>query len=373
MVPSFVHVDNVLAITHVLTSLHVGGAERMALLLAGAQASLGHQVSVVSFEEPPDGALGPEFEQAGLPVRRIPKRPDGFDYTLSARLLSHFRGSAPDVVHTHNALPLIYAAISARLCGARVLHTMHGNVPPRGLQKWLRRLGAAAVHCFVAVSAATADVARKLGEVSTSKIRVILNATDVERFKRDESARTDVRRSWGVGAGGYAIGTVGRVAEVKNHTLLLRAVAPLLGSEVVLVIAGDGPERARCEALAKELEIAEHVRFLGVVSYVPRVMSGFDVFVLSSRSEGLPLVLAEAMAASLPVVATDVGGVANVVVDGDTGFVVDAGDEQGLRERIDRLRMDADLSRAFGARGAQLAAERYALDRMADDYFKAYR
>ncbi len=364
--------DHGLRITHVLTSLHVGGAERMALLLASAQRDLGHRVDVVSLEAPPDGALADEFEQASLPVRGIAKRPSGYDLTLGPRLALHFARTRPDVVHTHNELPLVYAAPPARANGARVLHTEHGSHPASGRGLWLRRASALTTSCFVAVSEATATFVRERRYVSSRKLRVIQNATDLTRFKRVDEVREETRRAWGAGANTWVIGTVGRMAEVKNHALLIRAAAPMLTGDAMLVIAGDGPLRDASEELARELGVASKVRFLGLVSDVPSVLSGLDVFALSSTSEGLPMVLAEAMGASLPVVATAVGGVPRVVDEGDTGFLVPSNDEQALRDRLDELRADPSLARRLGERGERTAAARYALDRMARDYLEAY-
>jgi len=361
-----------LTIAHVLTSLCVGGGERVALLLAAGQARAGHRVSVVSFEEPPNGSLGREFSDAGVTIHRVPKR-RGFDFTLPPRLALLFRRERIDVVHTHNPLPLIYAPLAAKSAGARVVHTKHGPHPDKAHRLWMRRIGAFAADAFVAVSEATGAFAEQLREVSSRKLDVIINATDLERFCPDETRRHQVRARWGVDEGDWVIGTVGRMAPVKNHALLVRAVAPLLGEGVRLVIAGDGPEAAATAALVEELEVTPFVNLLGETRDVPDVLRGLDVFALSSHVEGLPLVLAEAMATALPVVATAVGGVPQVVADGDSGRLVPAGDERALRAALRALEGDRPKARQFGARGRQLAEERYSAERMGREYLAKYR
>jgi glycosyltransferase involved in cell wall biosynthesis len=360
-------------IAHVLTSFHVGGAERVALLLATSQKQRGYPIVVISLEEPPKGSLTSEFQAAGVMVRQVAKRPTGFDPSLFPRLLACFREARVDVVHTHNQLPLIYAALPGRLSGARVVHTSHGPHPDRPHRLWLRRAAAMSVQTFVAVSEATAAFAREISEVSPQKLRVILNATDLGKVARHAEARARVRGEWGIDVDGCVIGTVGRMAPEKNHALLLEAVRPILGDHALLVIAGDGSERAATEALAKKLGIANRVRFLGEVREVPAVLSGFDVFALSSHFEGLPMVLAEAMGASLPVVTTAVGGIPSVVSDGETGYLVPAGDVETLRERIRQLCNDRALARRMGERGLLVARQRYSLERMVDEYLGAYR
>ncbi|HZO12618.1 MAG TPA: glycosyltransferase [Polyangiaceae bacterium] len=360
-----------LSIAHVLTSLCVGGGERVALLLGAKQVKDGHRVMVVSLEEPPEGALTDEFTAAGVTVERVPKG-RGFDMTLSTRLWRTFRKARVDVVHTHNPLPLIYAAPAARAAGARVVHTKHGPHPDAAHRLWLRRAGAAATDAFVAVSEITADFAREIREVAPEKLHVIVNATDLSHFRPDHAARRATRALWGMDDDVFIVGTVGRMAEVKNHVLLVRAVAPLLGEETRLVIAGDGPERARVELTAEELGVRPWLTLLGETRDVADALRAFDVFALSSKVEGLPLVIAEAMATGLPVVSTAVGGVPTVVADGVTGFLVPEEDERALRERLRRLHDDPALAAELGTRARDVALERFSDERMAREYVELY-
>ncbi len=361
-------------IGHVLTSLHVGGAERVALMLAQQQVKDGHRVVVLSYDAPSvAGALATEFERAGVAVHRIKKHAN-IDWSLpwrSARALSRVN---IDVVHTHNDLPLVYMAAPARLLRRRLVHTTHGQHRGSRRQLWLRRAAARLVHRYVAVSQATAEYALSLGEVSPHKLEVILNGTDLMRFRPDAAARARLRQRWGLSADARVVGTVGRLAQVKNQPLLIKALAPLLknGACDALLLVGGGPQRAALITLAKQLGVANEVRFIGEISYVHKALSAMDVFALSSHSEGLPLVLAEAMACGLPVVATDVGGVAKVVDHGTTGYVVAAGDEAALRQRLAALLTDSALAQALGARGRELAQQRYSMTRMAADYARVY-
>jgi glycosyltransferase involved in cell wall biosynthesis len=362
-----------LTIAHVLTSLRVGGGERVALLLAERQIELGHRVVVASLEADPGGTMGPDFEAVGATVHRTPKKEAGADPKLWGALGALLRSAHPDVVHTHNAMPQIYAAPPGRLLGARVVHTEHGrHLGSRRYEK-LRRLTCRAVHRFVAVSEATADFVRRRRIVADDKIRVILNGTDVRRFARDAERREAIRSRWGVGKDTFVVGTVGRMAEVKNHALLLRALAPLLGDDCVLVVAGDGEMRSATEELVTELGLDDYVRLLGTVRDVDAVMSGLDVFALSSDSEGLPMVLVEAMSASLPVVATAVGGVPRVVREGETGRLVPSGDAKSFRAAVAALRDDAALRGELGQRALAVAEAEYSSQRMTDEYLDAYR
>jgi glycosyltransferase involved in cell wall biosynthesis len=330
-------------------------------------------VTVVSFEEPPGGALGPEFEQAGVEVRRLTKRRGGFDRTLPSRLARLFHDHRITVVHTHNPMPLVYAGIPAKLAGARLVHTKHGPHPDKPHRLWLRRLAGVATDAFVAVSDTTRDFAQQIREVSPRKLSIIINATDLDRFRADPELRRRARESWGVAPQAFVIGTVGRVAEVKNHALLVEAAAPLLGPETHLVIAGDGPELEPLRALVAELGVEAHVHLLGMQRDIATVMNGFDVFALSSNVEGLPLVLTEAMGCSLPVVATAVGGVPKVVDAGETGLLCPPRDAAALRAGLAEIRADRDRAAAMGRRGREVAERRYSIERMAAEYMALYQ
>jgi glycosyltransferase involved in cell wall biosynthesis len=165
-------------------------------------------------------------------------------------------------------------------------------------------------------------------------------------------------------------GTVGRMAPVKTHAALVRAVAPLLDEDARLVIAGDGSEAERTRALAVELGVAPWCHLLGAQDDVPAVLAALDVFVLSSHVEGLPLVLLEAMAAGLPVVSTAVGGIPEAL--NGSGTLVPAGDETALREALANVRANSPAARELGLRGQARVREHHSHARMTDAYLRLY-
>jgi glycosyltransferase involved in cell wall biosynthesis len=360
-------------ICQVITSVHTGGAERVALLIVEELVRRGHDVTTVSLEEYVDGPLGPVFERASTRFVKIRKVPNVVDPKLPGELLEFFRRERFPVVHTHNPLSLMYAAIPARLSGSRVVHTKHGPHPEKFTRVMLRRIGALATHAFVAVSQDTIDYAKSIYEVFPWKTHVITNGTDLARFRPDAAARERVRRELGVPEGAVVWGTVGRLAPVKNHPLLIRAAAPLLGPERRLVIVGGGQEAEATARVARDAGVADFVHLVGEQSDVPAYLSALDVFVLSSDSEGMPLSLTEAMGVHLPLVATRVGGVPKIIDEGETGLLVPAKDAEALRAALKRLADSPELRRAMGDRGRQVAESRYSVQRMVDDYERLYR
>jgi len=357
-------------IVHVLSSFGVGGQERVALDLAASQVRRGHRVIAVSLAPAPDGPLAAEFRAAGAEVVRVAKGP-GTDATLVPRLAWTFRRRKADVVHTHNPLPLIYGAPAARLAGAAAIHTKHGINPGSRGHRFLRKQAAKLVSSFVAVSTVTAQQARTQRDASDARIVVVPNGIRLEKFGPDPVTRAAVRAELGIPARAVVVGTVGRVDEFKNQPLLLMAIAPLLGPDVHVVFVGDGPTREALEASVKALTDPGKAHVLGRRMDVARLLTAFDIFCLSSKSEGLPLVVPEAMASGLPVVSTAVGGIPGVVDEGETGFLT-AVDEVELRDRLKRLVDDPAKARAMGARAREVALERYSAERMTDDYLELY-
>jgi glycosyltransferase involved in cell wall biosynthesis len=362
-----------LHVAHLLSSLELGGQERVALDLAAGQVRAGHRVTAVSLAPAPDGRLAPEFRAAGAEVVRVERRRRGADPALVLRLSRWLEANRVDLVHTHNRMALLYGAPAGRLARIAVVHTKHGRNPSTALQLIAARLAARCVDAFVAVSPETAVFARGRREVAESRLSVIPNGIELDRFRPDPSARERLRLELGIPLEAWVVGTVGRIATEKNQALLLRAVAPLLDDRSRLVVAGDGPVLPALTALSTALGTAPFVHLLGARRDVPDLLNVLDVFALSSDSEGLPLVIPEAMATGLPVVSTRVGGVGNVLEEGQTGFMVPAGDEAGLRARLAALRADPALGRSCGVRARHAALARYSAERMLGDYLELYR
>ena len=358
-----------MSIVHVLSSYGVGGQERVALDLAIGQKARGHDVAVISLSPPPDGAMADEFAAAGITVCRVAKR-EGLDPTLVPRLARMLRERHADVVHTHNPLPLIYGAPAARLARAAAIHTKHGMNPGGRGNQWLRRTAAGFVHEFVAVIDTTAAQARVQRDTPERKLHTIPNGIRLDRYAPDPAARDAVRLELGLGDA-WVVGTVGRLDPIKNQAMLVRSMAPILSQQVRLVIVGEGDARPEVEAAIAELPEPSRVVMTGRRMDVPRLIHAFDVFALSSRSEGLPLVVPEAMAAGLPIVTTAVGGLPSVVDDGVTGLLVPV-DQAEMGAALAALEADRSRARAMGAQARAVALARFSSDRMVDAYLALY-
>lgn len=354
-------------IVHVLQWLELGGGESLALRLAAGQREAGHAVSVLAFT---DGSLGEEFRAHGVDVALMPKKA-GFDVSLYSRLALYFWSRRVQVVHTHDQQSLVYAAMPARLAGAKVVHTKHGDTLETARRMALRRLAARAVHAFVAVSPATAETARRHREADPKRMQIIWNGVDLEQFRPDPAQRVAVRRELGLREDAWVLGTVGRHEEEKDPVLLLRAALPLLSERSALCLVGSGSLTEQLRRLQAELPGGRYVHILGKRRDVARLIASFDVFALSSRTEGLPLVLLEAMATGVPVVSTAVGGIPALLERNACGILVPPGDEGALRAALKSLRDDPELARSMGREALGLA-KAFSFEKTADAYLALY-
>ena len=354
-------------IVHVVWSLNLGGQERFILNLSRALLARGHEVSVVVMTE--GGSLRAQFE--GIELIDVVQGA-GFDAGLFARMASALRERRPDVVHTNNPGPLMYGAFAAR--GAfvrRVVHTKHGanNVyTPRSLL--FARAAVRTLSAFVAVSSQTSEVARTLERVPSRILHVIPNGVPLDQFGADPVARARVRAELGIPENAVVVGTVGRLVVEKDYPFLVRSMAPLLSHDVRLVLVGDGDQRAAIEAAIPAASRA-FVHMTGVRADVPALFASFDVFALSSKTEGLPLVIPEAMASVLPIVATSVGGIPGIVPR-SVGRLVPHGDERAMREALGELTGSRETRTALGQAAHAYAHARFSLDQMTTAYERLY-
>jgi glycosyltransferase involved in cell wall biosynthesis len=361
-----------LKIAHVLSSFHTGGQERIALDLAIQQHAAGHQVCAISLAPLPEGPNGAAFRAAGIRTQTVAKRKGGVDVTLPFRLAAFLVQRGADVVHTHNPHALVYGAPAAGLLHAASVHTKHGTNPDGPRRMWLRRAAASLVDAYVAVTPTLASLAIQNRECAADRVRVIPNGIDAARFAPNLEARRRTRAELGIPQDAWVVGTVGRLSPEKDQASLVDAMTPLLDQGRQLVIVGDGPEREPLSLRIAATWRAHFVHLTGARSNVEDWLSAFDVFALTSRSEGLPLALLEAMAAGLPVISTAVGGVPDLVEPGVTGSLVEAGDRVGLEERLTWLANRPALAGDMAELAQYRVLARYTTDRMARDYEALY-
>lgn len=349
-----------LRITHVAAQLDVGGMEKLLVEFARHADRQRFDLRFVSLGA--RGALAGDLEALGWPVFAL-ERPAGVTVGLIPRLASLFCDGETDVVHTHNSRPLIYggpAAWLARVPG--VVHTRHGRLLGRGKRLTsLFRSATRLANRIVCVSHDSARLSLREG-VAPNKVRVIWNGIDVSRFDYT-----------GPRAGSPVI-MVGRLSPEKGVDTLLKAVALVVRDHPAfrLQVAGDGVCLPALREQAAGLRLNGNVDFLGERRDVPALLAQASAVVLPSYSEGISLALLEAMARGLPVVATRVGGNAEVVADGETGFVVPARSPEALADALVRLHRDPQQGRRMGEAGRRRVERHFDVRQMVREYEALY-
>jgi glycosyltransferase involved in cell wall biosynthesis len=360
-----------MVIAHVLSSFARGGQECVALDLARLQRAAGHEVLALSISRGPEGPVAAALRAVGTLAVTIAKAPR-VDPSLPLRLAAHLRRHRVDVVHTHNPHALIYGAPAAWLAGAVAIHSKHGMNPGSARRLWLRRAAAHLVDAYVAVTPSLATRAAEQSDCDSSRLRVISNGIDTLRFAPSVVGRRKVREELGISDGAWVVGTVGRLAPEKDQALLIDAMAPLLSKDRQLLIVGDGVERDALQARIAALPEGRYVRMLGERDDVEAILAACDAFALTSRTEGLPLVLLEAMATGLPVLSTAVGGIPDLIKHEVTGFLSPAGARPPLTSRLAALSIDDALSGRIGKAARVEILQHHSVDQMATAYGKLY-
>jgi glycosyltransferase involved in cell wall biosynthesis len=263
-------------------------------------------------------------------------------------------------MHTHGYRSDVIDGGVARRAGIPVLTTVHGFTRARGLGRiyeWLQRWSHRRFDAVVAVSRPQTDELAAAG-VARRKLHLLQNAWSDTGNRLDAAA---ARAALGVAPAGFHIGWVGRLSEEKGGDLLVDALHTLSQTRNLpfqVSVIGEGPCRAELAETARRLGLAEHIRWHGLVENASSYFAGFDVFVLSSRTEGTPIVLFEAMAAGVPIVATRVGGVPDVVND-EEAFLVAPGDTAGIASAIASIREQPELARKKAAAAMEALHRRF--------------
>jgi glycosyltransferase involved in cell wall biosynthesis len=366
-------------VARVIARLNIGGPAQNAILLAagldrarfvttlvtGVVGRGEGDFSGMAHARGVDPVVIPELGRAIHPAR---------DLTALIKLVRLFRALRPDIVHTHTAKAGTLGRLAARFAKVPVkIHTFHGHVlegyfsrpVTRAFLEVERRL-ARTTDRLVTVSPRLRAQLLAMGIGRPEQVEVVPLGLDLERFRRARPASPTLRPSLRLTGDMPLLGIVGRLVPIKDHATLFQALALLRdeGPAVHLVVIGDGEERDRLEELAGRLGLGSRIHFLGWRVDLETILKELDVVICASRNEGTPVALIEAMAAGIPVLSTDVGGVADLVTHEETGWLVPSGDSEAMASAIRRLLSDRILSARLAAAGQVAALDRHDVARL---------
>jgi len=354
-------------IVHVISSLAVGGAQGHLLQLL-AEPTDGVQQDVIYFR---DHDLRADAERLAGQVHHVPMA-GLWGWTRLPQLTAAIVRGRYDVVHTHLLRADMYGALAARAARVPALVATKHNLEARlehPVWRWLHRRTAGMPDITIGISDAVRGWAVTTGGVPAAKTRVVLYGIDAAPFA--DLDRAAARAELGIEANARVVLCPARLDPQKNHGMLLRAFERVHRElpDAVLLLAGGrqlGSEiyERDLHALGDLINVDGAVRWLGVRSDMRRLLAACDLVALASDWEGFGLALLEAMAAGRPVVATAVGGVPEVVSDGESGILVTAGDMFGFAEALIRLLHDDATRQSMGTTAARRARETFAIDRM---------
>lgn len=319
------------------------------------------------------GELVQEVEKLGIKMFILPQ-PQKTDYFAFLKVAKILRQERIKVIHTHNTQPFIDGVIGAILAGVkRRIHTDHGRIfPDKRRYMFAERIMAHFVDKVVAVSEDTARKLRQYERIPLKKITIIPNGIDLNLYRRAIN-KEEKRRSLGINSTGPVIGTIARLSEEKGITYLLQAMKSIISiyPKATLLIVGDGPLMDDLVRQSLSLAIRKNVLFLGTRRDIPEILRALDIFVLPSLSEGLPMVILEAMAADCPIVASNTGGIPNALRSYKKSLLSIPGNPQNLAEAVNATLQNLKAAEGEGDTFYKVMDE-FSVSRMIAQYESLY-
>jgi glycosyltransferase involved in cell wall biosynthesis len=297
-----------------------------------------------------------------------------FDIAFLARIVNFLKQQRVDVVHSHEFFMNLYSTAAANLASIPAVATVHGGIEYCSL-KMRRRLAyrfVALKGCMVTVCHQVAERVHKTVGIPMKRMRTIYNGIGTQLPNGADLKK--LRFELGLPDGTPVIGMVGNLYPVKGYSFFIRSMQQVKSRfpDARFIICGRGKLQPELESLARQCGLENSLQFLGFRPDVRRLLQVMDIFVLSSLSEGLSLAILEAMDAGKPTVVTNVGGNPEIVVDGETGFLVPAQNPEALTERVSLLLRDRSLSKQMGQKGRQRVLSLFSRERMVQNYQNLY-
>jgi glycosyltransferase involved in cell wall biosynthesis len=367
-----------LNVAHVILSLDGGGLERVVIDLAREAGGVNQTASIVCIEKP--GVLAPKAE-AVAKLYCADKGP-GLRWATVDKLRSMLREIRPDVIHTHQITALLYLAPISRGLMPTLVHTEHNNqfrryttFRERATYFSMLTIAGPRVDRMFAVSDDATESIRRVHVIPSKKLVTVPNGINFDRFQQRFGKDAELLQKLGIPANSFVLGNIGRLTEMKRPDILVNTFAKLSGEfpTAHLLLVGDGPMMAELKSQVDALKLSNRAHFAGFQSNPEPYLRLLDAFVMTSRMEGMPLAVLEAAASGIPVIASRVGGLAEMSNGGKSLLLYDFNDVEALSKGLRRLMTDESFRRNLAESGREHVLATYSAARMARDYDNHYR
>lgn len=376
-------------IVRIIARLNIGGPAIHTILLSGGMdRKVFNTHFVAGLPDASEGDMADFAKQNMVEVDYIPEmgREIGFkDFPAFIKILKLLIKIKPDIVHTHTAKAGALGRIAAILAGVPVkIHTFHGHVfdgyfSPIKTKIFIaieKVLGVFTDKVIVVSKSTRDEIVDGLKIIPDNKCAVIKLGFDLNKFLDNDGVKGVLRREFNIAPGALLVGIVGRLVPIKNHKMFLSAVRKIIdrtpGRDLKFLIIGDGELRRHLEEEVGRMGLKGDIIFTGWIRDIAKAYADLDVIVLTSLNEGTPVSLIEAMASARPVVATSVGGVVDIVVDGKNGFLVGSNDADLFADKVSALLGDRDKRRELGSRGREFVRNAFQKDRLIEETEELY-
>ena len=378
-------------IAHIITRMIVGGAQENTLLCCRDLIhTFGDDVLLLcGAEQGPEGTLLEDVKSSNIPLEIVPGLQRAVhpinDMLVYRRLKAILRHYQPDVVHTHSAKGGILGRLAAwHVKVPAVVHTVHGapfhsyqHALSRTLSRWCETFAARRCHALVSVADAMTEQLVRTNVAPRDRFVTIYSGMDVTSFVNAAKHREVTRERLGYTPEHLVVGKVARLFHLKGHEYLIRAAEQLVPRypQLRFLLVGDGILRTELQRMIQNAGLTDHVQFTGLVepSRIPEYLAAMDLAVHTSLREGLARVLPQALLAGCPVISYDVDGAREVVIDGQTGFLLPPQSVDELANAIEQMVVNPDLRKRMAEEGRRLCEERFPHERMTEQLRHLYQ
>ena len=374
-------------VLHVITRLDLGGSAENTLLTAIGFAQRGYRVDIIAGQsDNPPSVNEKKAMECGVSIIRLKqmkRNPSIVSDAITLFLLYRYiRRNRYDLVHTHTSKAGILGRMAAKLADTRcIVHTPHGHIFYGYFSKvltmvfvYLERFASTFTDAQITLTNREKSdyLQRNIG--SADRFYPIYSGIELEQFLSPKCSRQEARKNLGLGLASFVAGTVARYVPVKNHHLIISAASRLKHlTDIHFVFAGDGELHDELLAHVKDCGMQDCFHFIGWRNDIPDVLAAFDIFIMCSKNEGMGRAFVEAQAAGLPVIGTRVGGVAEVLDEGRTGYLVDPDDAEELADKIELLYSRKSHRAALSEACRKWVYPKFSVEIMVDEIEKVYR